>query len=105
MVCVHPNNDTYPVFSIKLNDMQVKYMSKFDHDEVDVQMGNLQIIDHTCYPQTLDPSKQYPVDAELQSFVILSRRKTETACMFTMHMIMFHYPLERTCHIARKPEF
>ena len=25
--------------------------------------------------------------------------------MFTMHMIMFHYPLEKTCHIARKPEF
>jgi hypothetical protein len=39
--CLHPNNYTYPIFSIVLSSKTVKYDSKFDHDEIEVTMDDL----------------------------------------------------------------
>ena len=106
IVCIHPRHTSYPIFSIVLQEKRLRYLSKFDHDEMQVQMGNLEIIDHTCYPKTLDPFKQYTSRDQLQSQKILSRRSlVHNDHMLDMEMVMFHYPLERTCHLARKPEY
>ncbi len=106
IVCIHPRHTSYPIFSIVLQEKRLRYLSKFDHDEMQVQMGNLEIIDHTCYPKTLDPFKQYTSRDQLQSQKILSRRSlVHSDHMLDMEMVMFHYPLERTCHLARKPEY
>jgi hypothetical protein len=59
IVCIHPKNDSYPIFSIVLQKKVVKFLSKFDHDEISVKLGNMEIIDHTNYPKTLDPTKKY----------------------------------------------
>lgn len=59
LVCIHPVNDTYPIFTVTLDQLNVEYDSKFDHDEVGVQMKSLGITDHTEYPQTKDPRVVY----------------------------------------------
>lgn len=70
--CLHPNNYTYPIFSIVLSSKTVKYDSKFDHDEIEVTMDDLQLIDHTNYPNTLNTDKIYTVNDRLEKQDIMS---------------------------------
>jgi hypothetical protein len=79
-------------------------LSKFDHDEISIRMGNLEIVDNTNYPKTLDPTKIFKSTDPLHTNIIMSRKKSadkDDGYMMEMKMIIFHYPLERTCHIAR----
>lgn len=52
----------------------MKFLSLFDHDEISVKLGNMEIIDHTNYPKTLDPTKQYSQHDEIEERKILTRR-------------------------------
>ena len=65
-VCIHPNNDTYPIFTVILDQTVIDYRAMFDHDEIDVKMGNLQIKDNTNYPRTIDPTVRYDSKSKLE---------------------------------------
>ena len=54
-VFVHPDNNTYPIFSIVVKETGVDYWKKCDHDRIHLQVQNLQVFDNTHYPNTLDP--------------------------------------------------
>ncbi len=41
IVCIHPNNDSYPIFTICLIEKHLEFKSMFDHDEISLRMGNL----------------------------------------------------------------
>ena len=38
---IHPDNSTYPVFSIKVGHTAVDYRSKCDHDEIELMVKDL----------------------------------------------------------------
>ena len=58
-VFIHPDNNTYPIFSIVVQETGVDYWKKCDHDQINLRVSNLQVFDNTCYPNTLNPSQQY----------------------------------------------
>lgn len=35
IVCIHPQNDSYPIFTKKIDKMELMYDSFFDHDVFD----------------------------------------------------------------------
>lgn len=67
IVCIHPNNDTYPIFTIQLTKKQLEFKSMIDHDEVRMKMGNMSICDNTHYPRTFDPTLTYTANTPLES--------------------------------------
>ena len=56
-VFIHPDNNTYPMFSAIVQETTVDFMSKCDYDQIDVKVKNMQVFDNTAYPETLDPIK------------------------------------------------
>ena len=57
---IHPENNTYPVFLVKLGSTVVEFNSKCDHDEIELLIQNLEAFDCTNYAEgTLDPREQY----------------------------------------------
>lgn len=69
--CLHPNNYSYPIFSLVLTSKTVTYDSKFDHDEIEITMDGLELIDHTNYPKTFDSEKNYTVNDRLEKQEIM----------------------------------
>lgn len=57
LVCIHPQNDSLPVFTMKIDLCRMKYDSYLDHDTIDSTIANVRIFDNTNYPNTLDPFK------------------------------------------------
>lgn len=55
IVCIHPQNDSMPVFTQKFDGLKACYSSFQDHDTVEGQIQNFRILDNTNYPRTLDP--------------------------------------------------
>lgn len=58
-VCIHPQNDSFPVFTKKFDQLRIAYDSYQDHDSFEGQIGNFRVLDNTNYPRTLDPYKNY----------------------------------------------
>ena len=58
MTCIHPQNDTYPVFTLTLSSMKTDYRMCFCHDLVKLSISKLEIDDHTNYPKTVDPRRK-----------------------------------------------
>jgi len=54
-VCIHPQNDSLPVFTLKFDGLKMNYHSHVDHDLIDGQLTNFLIYDNTSYPNTMDP--------------------------------------------------
>ena len=46
---VHPDNNTYPIFSTKVGQTVVDFRSKCDYDELEFAIDNLQVFDNTNY--------------------------------------------------------
>ena len=108
VVCIHPNNDSYPILTIKLTKKLLEFKGMFDHDEIMMNIGNLTISDNTCYPKTLDPLHIYSAKIPVESQPILSGKKIDQSAnhnMMELKIVLPHYPMERTCSIARKEEF
>jgi hypothetical protein len=57
-----------------LDQTAINYSAMFDHDVIEMKMGNLQVKDNTNYPRTLDPTSRYDSKSKLEEFEILSRR-------------------------------
>lgn len=39
-IFIHPENHTYPIFSVELNTLKLNYDKKCDHDEIKTQIKN-----------------------------------------------------------------
>lgn len=63
VVFIHPENHTYPIFSVELQNLRQSYLKTCDHEVVTVAVKNLQIFDNTSYPATLSPFTKYGKDA------------------------------------------
>lgn len=63
---MHPDNNTYPIFSIIVQQTMVDYWKKCDHDEMKLLVKNLQVFDNTSYPDTFDPFVQYKAEEVVQ---------------------------------------
>ena len=97
--CLHPQNDTYPIFSACSDNFSFDYSMMFDHDEHSLVMQTLEVLDHTQYPNTLDPTVEYAGDAHMEAHKILTRKPmpSKSKNMLEMQILMFHFPMERTC--------
>ena len=103
---MHPHNDSYPLCSFIFSSMRATNVTKFDHDEVEVSMGSMEVLDHTNYPRTLDPKRQYTKrDALVSQKILYEKKNQQGGNMLEVKIVMFHSPLSRTCSLARKPEF
>ena len=98
-MCMHPSNDSYPIFSANGDVVRFDYKMFFDHDTHHLSIQTLEILDHTQYPHTLDPSKVYSRDAHLEASKILTRKNlaSKSQNMLDMAIMMYHFPMERTC--------
>jgi hypothetical protein len=70
-ICIHPQNDSMPVFTMKLDSVKLNYGSYADHDVIDGQLANFRIFDNTNYPNTLNPYKQYTPSDKVKDNIIL----------------------------------
>ena len=61
-VFIHPENHTYPIFSLKLNSLALGYEKHYDHTNIRVRIQNFQVHDTQNYPKTLDPYRHYLAD-------------------------------------------
>lgn len=50
VVFIHPENHTYPLFSLELKSLKMYYDKKCDHDKIRILVENLQLYDLTNYP-------------------------------------------------------
>ena len=70
-VFIHPDNNSYPIFSIIVQETGVDYWKKCDHDQLNLRVRNLQVFDNTSYPDTLNPTENYSKDVEVNNREIL----------------------------------
>ena len=97
IVCIHPQNDSYPIFTAKANGMYMDFNMHQDHDHYTGSLGNFKVCDNTSYPYTLDPTVNYPKGSPTDSQLIFgfSNLKNDKAVKFDM--IQFHFPKDFTC--------
>lgn len=55
MTAIHPQNDSYPVFTAHVERLQFEFSMLQDHDLYRIRLGNFRLLDNTNYPNTLDP--------------------------------------------------
>ena len=65
LVAIHPQNNSYPIVTAKVNTLTFTYNMLQDHDEMGLNMGNFRVFDNTNYPRTHDPSVTYPYGQRL----------------------------------------
>ena len=100
IVCIHPQNDSFPVFTKKFDKLRINYDSYQDHDTFVGQIGNFRVLDNTSYPRTLNPYHCYESSEKIPSHQILGFKvcdKDESVIKF--QMTLFHYPLDMNCPI------
>ena len=103
---MHPSNNTYPLFTAQADDFEYEFNMHFDHDRHRVKMYRLEITDHSNYPHTLDPAKVYKEGDEIKEQKILTRRSNHgNQNMMEMSVLMFHFPMERTCPLCHEEKY
>lgn len=70
-IFIHPENNTYPIFSAIVQKTDVNYAKKVDHSEVNLVVQNVQVFDKTSYPTTLDPTTIYSASEQAPEHEIL----------------------------------
>ena len=100
---IHPDNNTYPIFSIKVGKTDVDYWKKSDHDQIMLKVKNLEVFDNTNYfVKTLDPETQYGKSAEICSKKIVGLnedREVDGEYMLDMTCYIVEFPLEDRCDV------
>ena len=98
IVCIHPQNDSFPVFTKKIDKLKINYDSYQDHDIFDGQIGNFRVLDNTNYPRTLDPYQNYDNNEKIPSHQILGFKISDKEqSVINFNMTLFHYPLDKFC--------
>ena len=59
LVCIHSQNNTYPVFTAKAKNFNFNFIMQADHDIYQIKLGCFKLLDNTRYPNTLSPLKNY----------------------------------------------
>lgn len=97
-VCIHPQNNSFPIFTKKIDQLSVLYDSFQDHDKLTGKLGNFRVYDNTNYPRTLDPYKNYSqMENTPQNQIIGFKKPVGDAMEFDF--TLFHYPLDLSCPI------
>jgi hypothetical protein len=58
-VFVHPQNNSYPIFTLEVQRISMDYRKRCDCDQINARLSNFLIYDNTNYPNTLDPFALY----------------------------------------------
>ena len=74
LVCMHPLNDTFPIFTAHADGFSHDLEMHFDHDTHLTRMENFKLDDNSNYPRTLDPTIIYTQEDKIQSQTILDRK-------------------------------
>ena len=101
-VFIHPDNNTYPIFSAAVWQAGVEYGKKCDASRIHIVVQNVQVLDCTNYPETLDPAVQYAasdevVENEILGLNTLKDGRTDNDTMLDMTLILFDFPNETRC--------
>lgn len=76
------------------------YEKKCDCDKIEIKIRNLQVLDNTNYPKTLDPRKIYLNNDRILESEIMGVSKLEEKQnieMLSMEIYLFTYPEETGC--------
>lgn len=71
LVCIHPQNDSYPIFTAKAENIDCEYAMFRDHDTYSGHLGSFKLLDNTRYPNTLPPRVNYPRGSKTCSQLLL----------------------------------
>lgn len=78
------------------------YLVYFDHYVYDITLPNLQLNDHTNYPNTLDATHRYTAKDKLETQQIFAKRSdNDLKDLLRVKCLIFNTPLEKTCPLAR----
>ena len=98
---IHPDNNSYPLFSIRVGPTEVDFWSKCDHDQISLRVKNLQVFDNTNYFEgTLDPQVEYSKADQILSKRIVglnTAREQQDEHMLTLNMYLYKFPFEARC--------
>lgn len=100
LVCMHPQNRTYPVFTKKADQFSFTYSMLADHDVYELKLANLRLLDNTKYPNTLSVTKTYGKDAKKHSqhlMGFLEPAQDGENMPFVFKMSNYHYPRDFCC--------
>lgn len=100
IVFIHPDNHSYPIFSLNMKKMDLQYLKCYDHEKVGMTVGNLQIFDCMNYPHTLNPETVYQPDEPIQEKEILGVKgdnQDTKEQMLELEVYIFTYPNEDGC--------
>ena len=103
-VFIHPDNNSYPIFSIIVQETGVDYWKKCDHDQINLRVCNLQVFDNTCYPDTLNPSEQYSTETQIVNREIVglnTNRELSDEKMLNLTCYLLQYPTEAQCEAQK----
>ena len=99
-IFIHPDNETYPIFSIQVKKTEVDFFKKCDYSQINVNVQNLQLFDTTCYPDTLSPRKEYFYEDKMIETEILGLNKElGVQNMLEMTLYIFDFPSETRCEV------
>lgn len=96
LVCIHPQNDSYPIFTAKASGIECDYEMHRDHDTYSGHLENFKILDNTRYPNTLSPLQTYPSGSKVHSQLLLGFTDPSKTAL-TFKITWFHFPLDFSC--------
>ncbi len=107
LICIHPQNTSYPIFSVDLKNLGLEYTKKCDCDQIKLTVTNLQIIDTTNYPATLNPERNYEanepiIEREILGVNSVDSKKPE---MLDLQITIFTYPETGSCPLQVSKDF
>jgi hypothetical protein len=107
LVALHAQNDSYPVFSLQVEQWDLDYRELHDHDEFSIKLGAFRLFDTTNYPNTLDPKRSYGTTEQLLEQEVLSASDpVGERSMLELSLTSFHFPLDHSCPLqAECPNF
>jgi hypothetical protein len=103
--CIHPQNKTLPVFTLKINECAATYAILIDHTEISGSMGNLRILDNTSYPYTADPRRLYKPEEGVpasRTMPLLGFEVAQGDKAITFDVTSFTYPDEHCCPLQTR---
>ena len=98
LVCIHPQNHTYPLFTAKADRFVLRINMHHDHDVYAGSLGDFRVFDNTLWPRTIDPRILRDKNARKESQLVIGfpdQREGEAALLFDM--TGYQFPREHCC--------
>lgn len=94
LLAIHPQNDTYPLFTFQISNFGLYFGMHVDHDSYRASVDSFKILDHTMSPNTLDPSKDYKVGSMLKAQQIVTSSSSDS---LSFEHTSYHFPMDFCC--------